>query len=361
MKIALGLTENLFPLADRLARKYEVEIAGVLTEAAALRTLVESTPPEAVVLADNLRGAENLLALIGTLQKRAQVLVLAGEASAARQEELKARGIPSVWMGLDLEDAIARALGLTRRPIKGQLTIVPANVKGGVGKTTLAVNLAVAAKKENPSLRVLLLDAHPEGDAGPSLGVTDGPTLADLAVARPEGVSSLAEVRPFIQTHRSGVDLIIASSRLGKSVVPDRRQFLSLMRELKQHYHLIVVDTDTDLHRAPTILALAEAEVILLVTTPGNLSMRGLLKLKPVLNDMGLLKRARIVLNMVHGAVDAGDLAGALGVPVIAAIPYDLAFQEAEDSFRPVVEYDPGGKAAGALRRLARTLLEEAR
>ena len=362
MKVALGLTRDMFPLAERLVRKYEVEIVGVLTDVPTLQTLVESAAPDAVVMADTLRGAEDLLETIGALQKQAQVLVLAGEASAARQEELKARGVQAIGTDLSpLEDAVAQALGLVKRPIKGQLTIVPANVKGGVGKTTLAVGLAVALKREDPSLRILLLDAHPEGDAGPSLGVTDGPTLADLVVAHPQGITGMEEVTPFIQRHKSGVDLIIASGRLGKSVVPDRCQFLSLMRELKQHYHVVVIDTDTDLHRAPTVLALAEARVILLVTTPGNLSIRGLLKLKPVLDDMGLLPRARIVLNMVHGGVDAEELANTLGTPVVATIPYDLAIREAEDHFQAVVERDPRAKAAVALARLAKALLEETR
>jgi len=361
MRIALGLMGEALPLVEKLLRKYEMEIAGILTDAETLLALVRSTRPDGVVLADQLRGTENLLDLVTALQQEAQVVLLAGEASAPQQEALKATGVKLVWIGCQSpEDAIAGALGLVQRPIQGQLTVVPTNVKGGVGKTTLAVNLAVALKKESPSLRVLLLDAHPEGDAGVSLGVTEGPTLADLLVAHPQGISSLEDAAPFIQHHRSGIDLLIASGRLGKSVVPDRRQFLSLMRELKQHYHAIVIDTDTDLHRAPTVLALAEAGVILLVTTPGNLGMRGLIKLKPVLDDMGLLPRARIVLNMVHGRLDASDLVDTMGVPMAVSIPYDLAVQEAEDHFRAVVEHDPGSKAATVVRRLVHILLEEA-
>ena len=361
MKIAFGVPGNMLSLVTALTRQFEVETEGVLPGVESLMETVELLQPEAVVLSDTLPGAGGLTALAAKLQGEGRKLVVltTGGVEAETWQSLRGEGVILLQAGSDgVVEEMARALTLAPRPIPGHVTVVPANVKGGVGKSFLAVNLAVAFKESDPSMRVMLLDGHPQGDVGPLLGVNDGLTLADLVERHPENVAQ-GELEDFVQTHASGVDLLVAPRRLGRYAPPGRGLFRELVKELRRVYHVLVIDTDTDLHLAPTVLALSLAEVILLVTTPEAMGVRGLLMLKDVLQELGLLGRARIVLNKVRGPVDESELQRIIGAPTIARIPFDVTVLEAENKLRPVL--GEGGKAASAVRNLAARLLKEAK
>jgi len=346
-------------LVSDLAQLYQVEVAGIVSDGKSLAALAHATRPDAVVLEDSLRS-EGLIELASQLRGLGcAVVVIAGVASAALRDGLKALGASLVWSAEDdVPGSVAEALGLAKRPLAGQLTIVPASTKGGVGKTFLAVNLAIAIKEERPEARVMLVDALADGDGGTLLGINDGLTLADYAATFPSGAHSVEDLAPFIQQHSSGVEVLLAPRRLGRDVMPDREQFLCLLRELKQNYDVVVVDTAPGLSDSHTLLALAQAGVILLVTTPNACSIRKVLSLKPLLEELGLLRHCRLVLNMVLGPLEEEDLARSLGCPIAAHLPYDPAVLAAENKFQPLVCLDRS-KAGDAVKRLAVLLLKE--
>jgi len=360
MRICFGLSQDRLSLAGELAQTFQAEVVGVASDGEALLALARSAKPDAVVLEDCLR-TESLAELAEELTELGlRVVVLAGLSSAAQRERLKSLGLSLVWAGgADVLARLGEALELPRRPLASQMTIVAASVKGGVGKTFLAVNLAMAIKDECPEARVILVDAHPEGDVGALLGVNDGLTLGNLA-ASSAPVTSVQALAPFIHKHESGVDLLLAPRRLGREVMPDRERFLALLRELKLHYDVVVIDTTTELDLAPTVLALDQAGTILLVTTPNVLSVRKLLQFKPVLEELGLLERCRLVVNMVVGRVSTEELSKEIGRPVAAHVPYDPAVLAAENSFQAVVLQD-NCRAGQAVRKLAAALLRERR
>jgi len=378
MRIAFGVPSVMLPLVTALTRRYEVEAEGILPSGESLLEAVRLTRPDVVILSDSLPWSDGLPSLVAELQQLGpEVVVLCGPAMEADTwQGVKEQGVTLLQGASDeVVEGIARALSLPPRPVPGHMTLVPVNVKGGVGKSFLAVNLALAFKEADSSIKVMVLDSHPHGDVGPLLGINDGPTLADLfdhlAVAEgtegslpPPGLQAPKEINggklaDFIQRHPSGVDLLVAPRRLGYHAPPGRELFRAVVRELKRIYHVLVIDTDTDLHLAPTVPALSLAEVILLVSTPEAMAVRGLLMVREVLEELGLLDRARIVLNKVRGPVDESELRRTAGLPVIARIPFDMTVLGAENRFRPVLS--EGGKAASAVRELASRLLKEAR
>jgi chromosome partitioning protein len=118
-------------------------------------------------------------------------------------------------------------------------TIVIANFKGGVGKTTTAVNVAHGLSLRGK--RVLLVDADPQGNATKSLGVSAGATLYEL----------LVEGRPAadgVYTARAGLDLIPADRNLTAAeewmTTRTRREDIlkKKLREL-EGYDFVLVDT----------------------------------------------------------------------------------------------------------------------
>src|SRR5215207_7537966 len=126
-----------------------------------------------------------------------------GTADETRMASVTAASPVAAQPGHDPE---SRAGG---RPVSAVPIVAFANQKGGVGKTTTAVNSAVSLAQRG--YRVLLVDSDPQGNATSSLGVdkfTVGPSIYDVLV---DGVS-LTEATEA--TDRPGLDLVASTPML---------------------------------------------------------------------------------------------------------------------------------------------------
>ena len=208
--------------------------------------------------------------------------------------------------------AIAEGLGSGSR-----LVTVTAG-KGGVGTTTVAINLAAASVAEGG--RAILVDGHgATGDVGIELGLAppshdelDDRSLTSAAVGRllvtHEGSGVEVAVLPTIDEHLAG----IPAARL-----------LDLLLALDGRADLIVVDAPVELVRDAQLRTFSEH---VLVVTSGLLS--SIKDTRVVVSALaeGGGERLGVVLNhpVEHrGRADASDIAPAVGVPVIAELPFD--------------------------------------
>lgn len=256
-------------------------------------------------------------------------------------------------------EAIRHVLQSRRRKL---LVVAVTSGKGGVGKTTVSVNLSVAFALRGR--RVLLLDA----DLGMAnvhvfAGIQPRATLLDLL----EGGRTLAEV---VSPGPAGIDVVCGPSGIARAADLDPRRIELLSRELAQcgdRYDVLVLDTGAGIS-AQVMQFLAMAEEIVVVATPNlasTLDAYGVLK---VIHEKRLAGRLHILVNQADGAAQADVVLGRIlgcarqflqfAPASLGFLPRDPIFEAANQSRRPLLLTSPEHDHARRFLAIAGRLLE---
>ena len=243
-----------------------------------------------------------------------------------------------------------------------------ANQKGGVGKTTTAVNLAGEFARRG--LRVLLVDCDPQGNATTSLGIAK----RELAATTYDVVMGLVSPDVAIcPTGRAGYDLMPASEHLAGAMIElttvDRREWrlADALRQVKEHYDWILLDCPPSLGLL-TLNALCAASGVLIPLQCEFLALEGLVQLKGTIDRVHQHLNARLTIDGVVMTMYDGrtNLAQQVVEEVRRffpqricniLIPRSVRLSEAPSYGQLIVEYDPQSRAAQAYSALADELL----
>jgi pilus assembly protein CpaE len=288
--------------------------------------IVDASLPEI----DGLALAEG----IHKLHPLASIVIVARSFDAAMLRRAMRAGVREVLVE-PLDAVEIRALVERLRPIlevaaaqqrerRGQV-IVTASNKGGVGKTTIATNLAVGLRRASND-KVALVDLDLDfGDVGTVLDLKQTRTIADLAPYADRLDTDLLE--GTLAEHSSGVKVLPAPRRgqetegIGGNLVG---QVLGLLGETYPH---IVVDTGTNLDEA-VLAALDVADRVLLVTTLDVVSLKNVSQMLDLLQRLAYpLDKVRLVANRWNGkgSVSRQDAESTLGLPFAFLVPSDYA------------------------------------
>ncbi|MEO8251032.1 MAG: AAA family ATPase [Chloroflexota bacterium] len=232
--------------------------------------------------------------------------------------------------------------------------------KGGVGKTTIAVNLAVALREQTRT-RVCLLDADVGvGNVTSVLAVPYRMGLADLADSAAEDWTDAA-FRQVVTIHEpSGVDVMTWGNDPAQSERISVDLLLAAVRWAKAHYSYVVIDNHPS-YDDRTMAMLAIANEIFLVVTPEVGPIRNSAQFLEVARQVGIDSAVRVIVNRANYGVSMADIAGALGRPVSATIvssgPHAVA---AANDGVPILTKFPNDRMSLDLHGVARLLTQEA-
>ena len=269
---------------------------------------------------------------------------------AARVEALPASVPPIPGPRSGLRDESARR-GRRRRRL-----VAVASPKGGVGVTTISVNLAVVMAERRPgSVAILDLDL-PFGQVATHLDLIPKQTLTD--VLRDEGPLDEAEVfRTYLASHESGVHVLAAPGDPAVGVTP--AQIERLLSVAAEAFETVLVDAGSTVD--PRSRAILDGvDVVLFPVQAEMASLNALHGLLDHLNASGTVTpKAMFVLNEMFAKelLKARDVEGGLGSKLTARIPYDAyLYLKAVNEGVPVVRGASRSAPAEAFSRLADTV-----
>lgn len=311
----------------------------------------------AAALADMLRVTRPATSVI-LIRRRVDTSVLAEALRSGMREVVEERDLTGLGAAVVRAKEVWQAL---RGPVApsssnhGQLVTV-FSPKGGVGKTTLTVNLAIALSQEGAK-RVCVVDLDLAfGDIAITLQLIPARTMADTVNF--ESGLEFEVLEPLLTPHSTGISALVAP------VQPDARDSIPaslvgrVLSMLKDNFDYVVVDTAPNFDEF-VLQAFDETDVLLLVTT---LDVPTLKNVKIAVETLDLLNfpkpRRRLVLNRADDKVGLGpdEVEGTLGMKIDAAIPTSSQVANATNSGKPITSALPKHPVSVAVTALAHSI-----
>lgn len=204
---------------------------------------------------------------------------------------------------------------------RGEIIAV-CSAKGGVGRTVLTVNLAIALRKKN--IQISIVDGDFQfGDVSLALDIQSSLSIKDI-VNEAENLDQYSLVN-FLSVHESGIKVLAA---------PDRPEYAELITEslieqvlqlLAKEHDYVLADTGVGLQEN-NLPFIEKADRILLVTNLEMATLKNTKLMLETLESLGLSGKVSVVINRstMTSVINAGDVPGILGIENPYYLPNDF-------------------------------------
>jgi len=275
-----------------------------------------------------------------------------------------ARGIDAVltlpFSGFELVNTLGHVLADRQSRSSGACRVVSVFApKGGVGKTTIAFNLAVSLSQLG--VATALIDGSLQyGDLRALLKVpSDVPSILDLPTDRVQE----SDLRDVMWRDPAGIDILLAPPRVEMAEMVSARDVEKTVSLLRRLYEAIVIDTPTNLSEI-TLALLDASDVVLSIVTYDSTTIHNTIAVADVFNSIGYSpEKMQYLVNRSDssGGIGHDELARALGRrPDFEVVSDGRLVVQANNEGMPFVVSSPDAAVSRDIRRVAQTLIGRA-
>ena len=345
-----------------LSVQAQVKLLEVLSDGSKVLEAAQQLRPDVVLvdllLQGKMKGPQLIEKLRASGLEIPVVVLTVPQHPLARDPQ---RGIDAVltlpFSGFELVNTLSHVLRDRQAQAAGACRVVSVfSPKGGVGKTTIAFNLAVALSQLGAS--TALIDGSLQyGDLRALLKVpSDVPSILDLPTDRVQE----SDLREVMWRDPGGVDILFAPPRveMAEMVTPrDVEKTVSLLRRL---YHAVVIDTPSVLSEI-TLAFLDASDVILSIVTYDSTTIHNTIAVTDAFASIGYSPdKVHYVVNRSDssGGISREELAQALGRrPEFEIVSDGRLVVQANNEGMPFVVSSPDAAVSRDVRRVATTIL----
>jgi pilus assembly protein CpaE len=341
-----------------LAAQSQIKMLDVVTAGDRAAASVGEFRPDVVIVDALLQGRVSGQAVAETIRRaepQVGIIMLTVPQNPVREDT--ERGVDAVlkmpFTGFDLTTMIRkvhedRGVASARA---GSLMISLFSPKGGVGRTTLAYNLAVALGQEH---RVCLVDGSLQ--FSDLRGLLRVPAVAPSIVNLPTDRIRDSDLQEVTWRDPSGIDILLAPPRVEMAEMITVRDIEKVLGMLRKLYEFVIIDTRPALSD-DVLVFLDPADVILQVLTYDSMAIRGLVMANETFNAIGYPpSKLAVILNRSDssGGFDKADVEAALGAKIDYEIVSDgRLVASANNEGIPFVTSAPDTPIAHGVRRIA--------
>lgn len=360
-------------ISQILGREDELNVQTGPSDVVEALKQVRKEPPDIVLLSIRRDDPLDVIRRVDTAAPTAAIIVLLNSDQEGLARDCLLAGarayITHIYNRTDLVETIFRVHEVERRrrhllsqagviqmPQTGRIISVH-GAKGGVGSTTIAVNLAVALRTMTGG-RVALVDGNLySGDIAVSLNIISRNSIADLLPHLRDLDKDVLDKASVV--HRSGISVLLAPDDLESAEIVSGEAMQRILKSIRPYFDYIIVDT-CSLPDQVTATALDSSDTILLIATPELPSLKNAARFIRTCREYGYpADKLLLVVNRENsrGAIARADIEENLKLKVAVGIRSDgRTLIKAINAGEPAVSLDRRSRLSRGVRQLV-TLL----